>query len=221
MSDNTDDRDFEFFDASTPFIASSSPGTFLGHSLAGDERESSGLESPLLASPKHESSGRPFLDSSPQALSTQSLDSPSGSFQDSSSDSSRYKRKSSSESSRSAFIPKDGMMTDTDMGDWKVDDILGGNEMETYSDYQPSSNLPLSSGVFDFSDKIMENDFDFDSAASSPNNFARAPLEVESPEMPTIKYNTPQRNSPSLSNPKFGHNSRASVSLVVPQFLCV
>ena len=63
--------------------------------------------------------------------------------------------------------------------------------------------------AFGFNDKAMENDFDFDSAASSPSPFRAGPVDMESPEMPTIKYDTPRKSSPKVKT-KFGHHAKVN-----------
>jgi hypothetical protein len=149
-----------------------------------------------------------------QSLSAPSAASPAGSYQDSSSESSEYKRKSSSDSSRSALTSGDVMMNDdTDMGDWKAEDMVTGNEASAFGGYggtiDPSA---MNNNYGGFSDKTMENDFDFESAASSPSPFAIGPVEMDSPEMPTIKYDTPKQN-PAMLKTKFkNHNKANSVS---------
>lgn len=64
-----------------------------------------------------------------------------------------------------------------------------------------------------FNDKSMENDFDFESAASSPSPFGTAAQNMESPAMPTIKYETPSQSSPNIRR-KYSKN-RHSVSLFI------
>jgi hypothetical protein len=61
--------------------------------------------------------------------------------------------------------------------------------------------------AFGFGDKAMENDFDFDSAASSPSLFGAGPVDIGSPEMPTIKYDTPCKSSPNVRT-KFRHHTK-------------
>lgn len=96
-------------------------------------------------------------------------------------------------------------MSDAEMGDWKMEGGLNGDDSGVYDPY---SSTTASTAAYNFSDKIMENDFDFDSAASSPNHLAPV---MKSPEMPIIKHDTPTGNTPSL-NPRAGHHSKPSVS---------
>jgi hypothetical protein len=210
------DPDFEFFDSNNlPVDAANSPGFFLAEDFATDSSQyltnfgspnPSNLKSPL---PQQAS----LLDTRvQQSLSAPSTASPAGSYQDSSSESSGYKRKSSSDSSRSVLTSGDVMMNDdADMGDWKAEDMITGNDSSAFGGYggtiDPSA---MNNNYGGFSDKTMENDFDFESAASSPNPFAIGP--VESPEMPTIKYDTPKKNSPILKTKLKNHNKANSVS---------
>ncbi|MCJ1384932.1 hypothetical protein MMC17_008050 [Xylographa soralifera] len=93
--------------------------------------------------------------------------SPESSLQDSSSDSSRrHKRRTSSKSSLSALTAHDQVMTGTHSSEWKSDDIM---EMapEPVFDFAGAA-APIYNG-YDFSNRAMETDFDFESAASSPS----------------------------------------------------
>jgi hypothetical protein len=208
------DPDFEFFDSNQ---AANSPRIFLAEDFATDTSQYLNFGSPNPAahkSPLPETGS--LLDTRLQhTLSAPSTASPGGSYQDSSSEGSGYKRKSSSDSSRSVLTSGDVMMADdTDMGDWKVEDMMVGHDAPAFDAYDgtidPSSTM--NNNNFEFSDKTMENDFDFDSAASSPSPFGIGPLEMESPEMPTIKYDTPMKSSPALKNKMKNHNKANSVS---------
>lgn len=96
------------------------------------------------------------------------------------------------------------MMADADMSDWKADEMMTGGEEVQFAGYDGTIN-PTSMNAFGFSDQAMENDFDFDSAASSP--FGPGAADMESPEMPTIKYDTPRRHSPKIRT-KPGHHAK-------------
>jgi len=100
-------------------------------------------------------------------------------------------------------------MADTDMGDWKVEDSLLSNDSSNYGGFEGTIN-PADMSNFEFSDKTMENDFDFESAASSPSPFGIGP--VDSPEMPIIKQDTPRRHSPLIKSKYMHHDKRNSVS---------
>lgn len=203
------DPDFEFFDSNLE--ATNSPGRFLGDDFEEDVSQYLDFGSPVTT---HKSPllGKALLDASAKAsLSAPSTASP-GSYQDSSSDSSGYKRKSSSESSRSALTSLDVMMADdVDMGDWKTEDMAGGTDMSNFGAYDGTINPASMSKDFEFNDKSMENDFDFESAASSPSPFGIGP--ADSPEMPNLKYDTTRKTSPMLKT-RFNksHSKANSVS---------
>ncbi|KAI9774841.1 MAG: hypothetical protein M1840_000057 [Geoglossum simile] len=103
--------------------------------------------------------------------------SPTSSLQDSSSDFSRHhERKSSSNSSHSTPAAADAkMVEDTDLFGQPT---MGGDEpvFAGYSDFSdisiggPNGQLTMNADV-EMSNRDMENHFDFDSAASSPNAF--------------------------------------------------
>jgi len=206
------DTDLEFFNSNS-LEAASSPGFILAEDLATDPSQFlGGFASPDLNKSPLPDGAPPstFLDTSlHQTLSAPSTASLAGSYQDSASDSSGYKRKSSSDSCRSAFTSGDMMAEDLDMGDWKADDVMGGNDAPNFGGYDGTINPSAMDTNFEFSDKTMENDFDFESAASSPSAFGLRPVEMDSPEMPMIKYDTPRRNSPMIKT-KFKNHSKAN-----------
>ncbi|KAF8857551.1 hypothetical protein BDZ45DRAFT_428120 [Acephala macrosclerotiorum] len=202
------DPDFEFFDCNLADAAS--PGAFLNvEDFATDNTSfltKFGSPTPTNQKSPLQDQGS-ILDSRlQQTLSTPSTASPAGSYQDSSSESSGYKRKSSSDSSRSALTSGD-----TDMGDWKVENMISG-DAPSFGGFDGTGTINPSTmnTNFEFSDKAMENDFDFDSAASSPSPFGVRPTEMESPEMPTIKYDTPRKHSPLLKTKTKNHNKANS-----------
>ena len=207
MSQDLGDPDFDFFDTNTPFATTSSPSAFLTEEFSTESPKYSATidtiaPAVLRQDPCNQSL---FPDSRPQTLSAPSSASPAGSFQDSSSDSSRYKRKSSSDSSRSALTGGDLMMADTEMSDWKANETMTPGEGMHFGGYDGTINPSSMNNVFGFNDKAMENDFDFDSAASSP--FGAGAVDMESPEMPMVKYDTPRRNSPKMRT-KQGHHAK-------------
>lgn len=210
MSENSEDPEFGFFDLNTPFAAGSSPGAFLTEEPTAESyKYSTGFNTPSSVLPGQDLADRPsYPQRGLQTLSAPSSASPAGSFQDSSSDSSRYKRKSSSDSSRSIPTGKDIMMADTDIGDWKVDDMITGEDGTNFGGFDGTINPSTMNNAYGFNDKAMENDFDFDSAASSPSPFGAGPVDMESPEMATIKYDTPRKSSKVKS--KFGHHAKAN-----------
>jgi hypothetical protein len=95
--------------------------------------------------------------------------------------------------------------------------MMVGHDAPSFDAYEgtidPSSTMNNTN--FEFSDKTMENDFDFDSAASSPSPFGIGPVEMESPEMPTIKHDTPMKSSQALKNKMKNHNKANSVKLIL------
>jgi hypothetical protein len=210
------DPDFEFFDSNLPLQAANSPGIFLAEDFATDSSQY--LAS--FGSPKPANHKSPIPEQSsildtrlPHSVSASSTASPAGSYGDSSSESSTgYKRKSSSDSSRSALTAADVMMADdTDMADWKVEDMIS-SDAHNFAVYDGTMDPSAMNNTFEmFTDKTMENDFDFESAASSPSPFAIGP--IDSPEMPTIKYDTPRKYSPMMKTKSKTHNKAASVSV--------
>lgn len=208
------DSDLEFFN-SNPLESANSPGYILAEDFATDSSQYlTGLGSPETSkSPLPDRAASTFLETNlHQTLSAPSTASPAGSYQDSSSDSSGYKRKSSSESSRSAFTSGDTMMADDlDMGDWKADDMIRGNGETNFGGYDGTINPSAMDTNYEFSDKTMENDFDFESAASSPSAFGIRPVDMESPEMPTIKHDFPRKHNPVVKSKFKNHNKANSV----------
>ena len=105
------------------------------------------------------------------------------------------------------------MADEMDMGDWKTDDdVTSRNDPPSFGGYDGTINPSAMDAHFEFSDKTMENDFDFESAASSPIAFGLRPVDMESPEMPTIKYDTHRKN-PVVKTKFRTHNKGNSVSL--------
>lgn len=198
------DPDFEFFDTNR---AANSEGIFLPDDFPTDGSQYLNFGTPIPTnhkSPLPESAS--LLDTRiQQDPSAPSTASPGGSFQDSSSESSEYKRKSSSESSRSVVTPGDlEMADDTDMGDWKVENMIGGTD--GFGGYNGTIDPSTMEANFGSSDKAMDSMFDFASASSSPSAFGTGPAEMESPEMHTIKTDTPSKGAPVLKKMKY-HSS--------------
>jgi hypothetical protein len=207
------DPDLEFLDCNQ-LESANSPGIFLTEDFAIDGAQFLGAFGSPIATHKSPLPARSsLLDTKVTSLPAPLTVSPAGSYQDSSPDSSRYKRKSSSDSSRSALTSCDTMMADdTDMGDWKVDDIMRGNDEPSFGGYDGTINPLVMDTTFDFSDKAMENDFDFESASSSSSPFGIEPADMDSPGKPTIKCDTPRKKSPPLRNKFMNHNKVNSVS---------
>ena len=205
-----------YFESNLPLEAASSPGIFSTEDFVSDNSQLFNFGSPNVANHKSPLPDQGSLLNTrvQQNISAPSSASPAGSSQDSSSESSGYKRKSSSDSSRSALTSKDAIMNgDEDMGDWKMEDIVGRNDMTGYGGYGTIDPASINKN-FDFNDKSMENDFDFESAASSPTPFGVKSSDLESLEMPMVKRDPPRRHS--QMNMKFkNHKPAPSVSFKV------
>lgn len=217
MSGADSDPDFEFLDNShLPFEATYSPNNLFEEFSHDSPPYYSAYATPSAAG--HKSPEQPsFINTAvlEAPLSAPSTASPAGSSQSSTSDSMEYNRKSSSDSSGSALNSGTAMIgDDIDMGDWKGDNVIKGESMSSYGDYAGNGTINPSAMVnnFGFNDKTMENDFDFDSASSSPSPFA-IPMDMESPEMPIIKHDTPRKIISPMGRKKFrNHNKSNSVS---------
>lgn len=209
------DPDFEFLDnPHLPFEATYSPSNFFEEFASDSPPYFSAFGTSSAA--KHKSLEQPsFINTGvlQPTLSAPLTASPAGSSHSSSSDSIAYKRKSSSDSSGSALTSVGAMIPDDiDMGDWKGDDIIKGESMSNFGEF--AGNGTINPSAMDnnhgFNDKAMENDFDFESASSSPSPFAIT-MEMESPSMPAIKYNTPRKSSPVVKTKFRNHNKSHSV----------
>lgn len=217
MSGADSDPDFEFLDNSRmPFEATYSPNNFFEEFSHESPPYYSAYATPSAAG--HKSPEQPsFINTAvlQAPLSAPSTASPAGSSQSSTSDSMEYKRKSSSDSSRSCILNSGAAMMgdDIDMRDWKADDMIKGENASNFGDYAGNGTINPSAIVnnFSFNDKCMENDFDFDSASSSPSPFA-VTMDMESPQMPTIKHDTPRKISPMVRSKFRNHNKSDSVS---------
>lgn len=194
------DPDFEFFDCNQ-LDAAASPGVFLTEESAIDASQFLGAcGSPNLTNKVPHTARPSRLDTKVQ-LSTPSTTSPTESDRDSSSDSSKGKRHPSSNSSPSAQVAGDAMMGDTIMGDdWKIEDALNENG-SSFAPYDGTINPLAMDTSYGFSDKAMENDFDFASASSSPS-----PLrELDPSDKPAIRHD-PLRRNPSMLAKVKRHN---------------
>lgn len=174
------DPDFEFFDCNQLDAAASPGGPFLTEEACG---------SPSLTN-KIPHTVRPSrLDTQRRHLSTPSTSSPTESDRDDSSDSSKGKGHPSSNSSPSPL--GDAMMGDTVMGDdWKIEDALHDNGAG-FAPFDGTINPMAMDSSFNFSDKSMENDFDFESASSSPSPLADLGM-VDT--KPAVKQDLARRN---------------------------
>jgi hypothetical protein len=213
MSENPE-LDFDFFDSNIPFAISSSPSPFPVKELTtGSDQDITVAGSQELVTLKNSSILQPPYPEVRTQTESSSSGSPAGSFQDSSSESSRYKRKASTDSSQSVLTSKEALMVETDMGDWKVDEIMLGEGPGNYEAFDGTIDPSSIDNTFGFSDKSMENDFDFDSAASSPSPspLGAGAVDMDFPEMPTIKYGT-EKCSPELRARHKNHAKANSVS---------
>jgi len=217
------DPDFEFFDTNR---AANSEGIF----LAEEDFPTDGSQFLNFGTPVPLNHKSPLPESAPllntriqQNPSTPSTASPGGSFQDSASESSDYKRKSSSESSRSVVTPGDfEMADDTDMGDWKVENMV--DDSDRFGAYNGTIDPSSMEATFGSNDKAMDSMFDFASASSSPSAFGTATVEMNSPEIRHIKSDTTpsSKDTPIIKKMKF-HSSvsdltRATISFLTNMF---
>lgn len=204
------DLDLDFFNSNIPYAPGSSPSNFLfGEDFTGDNStdDVQGFNTHKPSDLKHQPlKHTSFQETRRQELSAPSSVSPPGSsFQDSSSDSSGYKRKTSSDSSRSALTGKDDIMMDG--SDWKDDTITGG------TGYGPFNNGTIDPATMDYSfnDQAMEDSFDFNGASgsNSPIHFGAGVVDMDSPDMQPIKHDTPRKSSPKIKS-RFGHHNKAN-----------
>ncbi|KAH7153235.1 hypothetical protein EDB81DRAFT_450727 [Dactylonectria macrodidyma] len=141
--------------------------------------------------------GDPKAFLSPQELTTAPFpDSPNGSYHDSSSESASSKRTGSSTSSKTPATTADVMMDD---GDVKME--WGNPEFGPFTDDDAAFTFGREAdsaldGIygFDQDDSFLERSFDFESASSSPETANGVQTSMASPEMPTIKTNSPAKS---------------------------
>ncbi|KAL0940698.1 ankyrin repeat protein [Colletotrichum truncatum] len=132
------------------------------------------------------------------------------SFRDSSSDSASSKRTGSSASGKTGLTVGDVMMTDgADIKpDWDSSAAFVGRPEDSVFLFGANTDATLPDGLDLNDDKFMDESFDFESASSSPNTAAA--VNMESPEMPTIHANGPQK-APALNNTRTAaHGKRSS-----------
>ncbi|CAG8953965.1 hypothetical protein HYFRA_00009064 [Hymenoscyphus fraxineus] len=206
---------FEFFDSNQSIEGANSPGIFLGDNTDSSHFNYSTpvpfeFKSPVPSKSSLETGAR-------HQLPSPSTASPTGSLPDSSSDSSGYKRKSSSESSREPITPGDVMMADG--GDWRMDmmgNMVAGDGTAGFGTFDGTINPASMSSGCDFNDKVMDNDFDFESAASSPSPFGNGQTNSSSPSMPMVQQNKLQKISsaprPRVDRTHLKANSQNSVT---------
>ncbi|KAM5342956.1 hypothetical protein ACJ41O_013922 [Fusarium nematophilum] len=139
-------------------------------------------------------------------------DSPNGSYQDSSSESASSKRTGSSTSSKAAVNPVDALMDD---GDIKMEWGNPGFSAFTDDDAAFAFGRDPSSfdGIYNFNDhddSFLDRTFDFESASSSPEAATGGRNSVTSPEMPTIKTNSPSKEATPKKKKSQGHQKAPS-----------
>ena len=174
-----------FFDSALPI---DSPGQFFRDGASGI----SPFQSPVPVKTQALQNGRGGV----QARPAPSLSSES-SIQDSSSDSSeQHKRKSSSTSSQSAPSGSDTVMADASgPSQWNGSQSFFKKE----STLAPAQFNTMNFDSFELSNKAMENDFDFDSAASSPSPLLSASnTQYTGPRCLAMPYEDSPRISASL-----------------------
>ena len=142
--------------------------------------------------------------------------SPESSLQDSSSDSSRrHKRKTSSKSSFSGVNGRDFTMTDARPSTWKAEGVIDG---AIEPKFRFSGSTMFQPDQMDVSNRAMENDFDFDSAASSPSAgvSANTPVYTGNRHI-AIPYRASSRSAASLAS----HSRSSVVSYRISEVICI
>ncbi|MCJ1477367.1 hypothetical protein MMC13_006038 [Lambiella insularis] len=123
--------------------------------------------------------------------------SPESSLQDSSSDSSgRHKRKTSSKSSLSGLAAHEQVMPGTRPAEWKSGEMM---DMAPEPTFEFPDTALSKYDSYDFSNRAMEHDFDFESAASSPSPVISAATPVHrTTRHIAIPYRASPRSAASL-----------------------
>ncbi len=222
MGEALQDSNLEFFNTALPQDSPSNGQPFedgfvtslpSSYSLQQDQYSDSALPSKQYQKSQHLLSK---VGKGDQILSTQLLVSPGTSSQDSSSDSSRrHKRKTSSNSSQSAVATVDTTMTGGEVGSgWSPDDLMVGGDDPSYG--LDNTGFPSLGGLsdpllmdtdYEMSNRTMENHFDFDSAASSPNPFDAAGLSTSN-SIGTVKNMDLSYQRTHRSGDKIGYSGR-------------
>lgn len=207
------DPDFEFFD-STALDSANSPSQFVDD--MGPDTTSQFLSN--LLSPKnqnHFERSRTLENNCQSSLPTPQMESPAGSYQDSSSESSDYPRKSSSASLTSGLTPADILMGDDTalMGGWN--NILGGDEnIKLQSITDGCINPSAVNTSFLSNESSFDQDLSFGSSASSPS-FKTGVLGMESPEISNVKARTPTKQIAMLNNFKSEKTTSVGYNMTV------
>ncbi|KAG9246108.1 hypothetical protein BJ878DRAFT_312470 [Calycina marina] len=185
------------------------PGQFYHDDLLGSSEFIDGFQSTIAAkAPLSQTLSRqdPAAHLSPSTATS----SPAGSYHDSSSESSGYKRKSSSGSCQSALTSRDPMLQD-EMEGWKSEETVMGTESMGFGSYGETFNPAViqTDTAFEFNDKSMDDDFDFESAVSSPNHIVPITAEIGSPTI-FMKHENTETKSPKPKNRVRTHNKANS-----------
>lgn len=157
---------------------------------------------------------------SPQDLHAPLPDSPNGSYQDSSSESASTKRAGSASSPKLGAVTGDTILDDLDVNmDWGANDFppLGDDDSAFHfdRDHIDPSNLDDFYMFRDHDDAFMDQTFEFDRASTSPAKTTGSQTNMPSPEMPTIKTNSPMKSRTFQGKqPSHGHQKGFSVCCV-------
>ncbi|KAF9878569.1 hypothetical protein CkaCkLH20_04061 [Colletotrichum karsti] len=141
------------------------------------------------------------------------------SFRDSSSDSDSSKRTGSSASGKTALTAGDVMMTDgADIKpDWESSAAFVGRPEDSVYLFGANADATALPDLDIGADEFMNDSFDFESASSSPNAVGSAPpANMESPEMPTIHTNGPQK-PPAPSNTRTKNHAKRNSQFSISQ----
>lgn len=156
---------------------------------------------------------------SPQELSTGPFpDSPNGSYHDSSSESASSKHTGSSTSSKTPATTTDVMMDDGDVKmEWGNPGFGPFTDDDATFAFGRDADPSALDGIYGFGqdDSFLDRSFDFESASSSPEMANGAQPSMASPEMPTIKTNSPMKSEAPPKRVKTnaqGHHKAPSVS---------
>ncbi|KAI1008129.1 hypothetical protein K3495_g115 [Podosphaera aphanis] len=192
------DPDFEFFD-STGLDTTNSPTQT--HTLDDLVLDDTSQQISNLLSPKHHHLTQQDQNSESGLQSTLSTssESPTGSYRDSSSETSDYPRKSSSGSITSAQTPRDVMMEDdSDLAkEWN---ILDRDDTTNFSGFVDGCiNPSVMNAMFYNHENVMNQEFDFESSSSSPTQ-KKGAVETNSLEISNTKSNTSNEDSEMKTN---------------------
>lgn len=179
-----------------------SPGRFFGDDIL------SPFQSPASLKARNVSTN-----ADPDAVAKNYPVSPESSLQDSSSESSgRHQRRSSSKSSSSGLAGREITMLDSPPNGWKSERMANAAR-EPVLDFSAANFSNIGNNSYDFSNRAMENDFDFDSAASSPSPVVSASNPVHTGNRYVVM---PHQVSPSSGANLVPHPISSMVSTKYP-----